>query len=83
VWFWYENPTGSGTYQVDYEADESGSVTLTGDPIEVRATTVYVPVTEIDATAARPAARRRGRCPTDPGTGRRPPTPRPRRQPWD
>lgn len=54
VWFWYENPTGSGTYQVDYEADESGSVTLTGDPIEVRATTVYVPVaatTEtIDAT---------------------------------
>lgn len=54
VWFWYENPTGSGTYQVDYEADESGSITLTGDPIEVRATTVYVPVaatTEtIDAT---------------------------------
>lgn len=54
VWFWYENPTGSGTYQVDYEADESGSITLTGDPIEVRAKTVYVPVaatTEtIDAT---------------------------------
>jgi len=44
VWFWYENPTGSGTYQVDYEADESGSITLTGDPIEVRAKTVYVPV---------------------------------------
>jgi len=54
VWFWYENPTGSGTYQVDYTTDESGSVTLTGDPIEVRAKTVYVPVaatTEtIDAT---------------------------------
>ena len=54
VWFWYENPNGSGTYQVDYTTDESGSVTLTGDPIEVRATTVYVPVaatTEtIDAT---------------------------------
>lgn len=44
AWFWHESPTGSGTYQVDYAADESGSVTLTGDPIEVRAKTVYVPV---------------------------------------
>jgi hypothetical protein len=52
VWFWYENPTGSGTYQVDYEADESGSVTLTGDPIEVRATTVYVPIATQPTEAA-------------------------------
>lgn len=52
VWFWYENPTGSGTYQVDYEADESGSVTLTGDPIEVRAKTVYVPIATQPTEAA-------------------------------
>jgi hypothetical protein len=52
VWFWYENPTGSGTYQVDYEADESGSITLTGDPIEVRATTVYVPIATQPTEAA-------------------------------
>ena len=51
VWFWYENPNGSGTYQVDYTTDESGSVTLTGDPIEVRATTVYVPVAATTETA--------------------------------
>ena len=52
VWFWYQNPTGSGTYQVDYTADESGSVTLTGDPIEVRATTVYVPIATQPTEAA-------------------------------
>ena len=52
VWFWHENPTGSGTYQVDYEADESGSVTLTGDPIEVRAKTVYVPIATQPTEAA-------------------------------
>ena len=52
VWFWYENPTGSGTYQVDYTADESGSVTLTGDPIEVRAKTVYVPIATQPTEAA-------------------------------
>ena len=52
VWFWYENPTGSGTYQVDYTADESGSITLTGDPIEVRATTVYVPIATQPTEAA-------------------------------
>lgn len=52
VWFWYENPTGSGTYQVDYEADESGSITLTGDPIEVRAKTVYVPIATQPTEAA-------------------------------
>jgi hypothetical protein len=52
VWFWYENPAGSGTYQVDYTADESGSVTLTGDPIEVRAKTVYVPIATQPTEAA-------------------------------
>lgn len=52
VWFWHENPTGSGTYQVDYTADESGSITLTGDPIEVRATTVYVPIATQPTEAA-------------------------------
>mgnify|MGYP003461907534 CR=1 FL=1 len=52
VWFWYETPTGSGTYQVDYEADESGSITLTGDPIEVRAKTVYVPIATQPTEAA-------------------------------
>ena len=52
VWFWYENPAGSGTYQVDYTADESGSITLTGDPIEVRATTVYVPIATQPTEAA-------------------------------
>lgn len=52
VWFWYENPAGSGTYQVDYTADESGSITLTGDPIEVRAKTVYVPIATQPTEAA-------------------------------
>ena len=44
VWFWYENPTGSGTYQDAYEVDAEGAVTLAGSPIEVRAKTVFVPV---------------------------------------
>ena len=52
VWFWHENPTGSGTYQVDYTADESGSITLTGDPSEVRAKTVYVPIATQPTEAA-------------------------------
>ena len=52
VWFWYENPNGPGTYQVDYTTDESGSVTLTGDPIEVRAKTVYVPIATQPTEAA-------------------------------
>ena len=44
VWFTYENPTGSGTWQESYEIDGDGTVTLAGSPIEVRAKTVFVPV---------------------------------------
>lgn len=46
VWFWYENPTGTGTYQDEYETTGDGSVTLGGSPIEVRAKTTYVPITQ-------------------------------------
>lgn len=43
VWFEMETPDSSGTYQHSYTAGDSG-VTLSGDPIEVRPETTYVPV---------------------------------------
>lgn len=46
VWFWYENPPGSGTWQESYTTDAAGTVTLSGAPIEVRAKTTYVPVAQ-------------------------------------
>lgn len=51
VWFWYENPAGSGTYQDTYEVDAAGAVTLSGSPVEVRAKTVFVPVAQATTEA--------------------------------
>lgn len=43
-WYSYETPNETGLYQEGYAIDDQGAVTLSGDPIEVRAKTVYVPV---------------------------------------
>jgi hypothetical protein len=43
VWFWYETPAWSATYQQGYEVAADGSVTLAGSPIEVHTKTIYVP----------------------------------------
>lgn len=51
VWFTYENPTGSGTWQESYEVDADGAVTLAGSPVEVRAKTVFVPVAQSTESA--------------------------------
>ena len=51
VWFWYENPAGSGTYQDTYEADAAGAVTLSGSPVEVRAKTIFIPVAQATTEA--------------------------------
>ena len=56
VWFWYENPAGSGTYQDTYEADAAGAVTLSGSPVEVRAKTVFVPVAQATTEATEDVA---------------------------
>lgn len=44
VVYQFESPTSSGLYMHDYEADDDGAVTLTGQPAEVRIETSYVPV---------------------------------------
>lgn len=44
VWFEHETPDSSGTYSLAYETADSGEVSLAGSPVEVRATTTYVPV---------------------------------------
>jgi hypothetical protein len=45
VWYEHETPDSSGCYQLGYSIDKNGAVTLSGDPIEVRARTEYVPIT--------------------------------------
>lgn len=44
VWFWWSTPDSEGCYQLGYELDAAGAVTLTGEPVEVRPRTTYVPV---------------------------------------
>lgn len=44
VWFWWSTPDSEGCYQLGYELDDAGAVTLTGEPVEVRPRTTYVPV---------------------------------------
>jgi hypothetical protein len=45
VWYEHETPDSSGCYQLGYSIDDNGAVTLSGDPVEVRARTEYVPIT--------------------------------------
>lgn len=44
VWFYVSSPDSEGTWQQDYTQSDAGAVTLTGDRIEVRSVTTYVPV---------------------------------------
>lgn len=55
VWFAYETPDGSGTYEETYSLDSDGRATLGGSPVEVYQKITYVPVkasapTESDTT---------------------------------
>lgn len=50
VWYEHETPDESGTYALGYSIADGGAVTLSGSPVEVRATTTYVPVTRPDST---------------------------------
>lgn len=45
VWFTVEDESSTALYQQAYTLDANERATLDGDPVEVRATTVYVPVT--------------------------------------
>lgn len=49
-WYEHETPDGSGTYGIAYETADNGSVSITGSPTEVRATTTYVPVARPGST---------------------------------
>lgn len=44
VWFEHETPDESGVWQQAYTTSEDGAVALSGDRVEVRAETRYVPV---------------------------------------
>lgn len=50
VWFEHETPDEAGTYGLTYEVADDGAVGLSGSPVEVRATTTYVPVTRPGST---------------------------------
>ena len=50
VWYEHETPDSSGTYALAYTTSDTGAVTLSGSPTEVRATTTYVPVARPDST---------------------------------
>lgn len=52
VWFQYETPDGSGTYELSYELDANESATLGDTPVEVRAKTTYVPINAAPTEAA-------------------------------
>lgn len=54
VWYEVENSDGSHLYEQTYTED-NGTVTLTGDPVEVRVQTSYVPVNPAPADAAEAA----------------------------
>jgi hypothetical protein len=60
VWFQYETEQSSGVYQLGYSLDGEGTATVSGDPVEVRAETNYIPLpvpqasTESSATQADP-----------------------------
>lgn len=53
VWFQYETPDGSGTYELSYEQDSNGSATLGDSPVEVRAQTKYVPINAASEAATK------------------------------
>lgn len=44
VWYEHETPEDCGTYSLGYSISDDGVVTFSGDPVEVRAETNYVPV---------------------------------------
>lgn len=52
VWYEHETPDSSGTYSLGYTAAD-GVLTLSGDSVEVRATTTYVPVARPDDSPAK------------------------------
>lgn len=47
VWFEHETEESYGTYALDY-SESDGTVTVAGTPVEVRASTTYVPVARPD-----------------------------------
>lgn len=49
VWFEIESGDDAGTYGQAYTQDDNGAVALTGDRVEVRVTTTYVPATRPDS----------------------------------
>lgn len=52
VWFWQSSPDHEALYQLAYSIDDQGVVSLSGQPVEVRARTVYVPVNQPAGEAA-------------------------------
>lgn len=52
VFFEVEDSDEMRTYQQSYELADDGTASLTGEPVEVKATTSYVPVTLATSTAA-------------------------------
>lgn len=51
VWFYVNSPDADALFELPYTIDTDGVVTLSADaPVEVRATTLYVPVTRPGAT---------------------------------
>jgi len=56
VWYEHETPDSCGTFQLAYTLGESGPAELTGDPVEVRATTTYTPISATAEAATDTAA---------------------------
>lgn len=51
VWFWWSTPDSEGCYQLGYTTDDAGVLSLSGDPVEVRPRTTYVPVSPAPTAA--------------------------------
>lgn len=49
---WYEDDPDGAIYEQTYTVTDAGAVTLTGQPIKVRAVTTYIPVDESGKNAA-------------------------------
>jgi len=64
VWYERESPDSCDTYQLGYTIDDDNAVTLTGEPVEVRPETRYVPVPATgqasESVPGRPAEREGG-----------------------
>jgi hypothetical protein len=64
VWYEHETSDSCGTFQLAYSLGDTGPAELTGDPVEVRATTTYKPIEAADEADTAPAVTAESKSPT-------------------